>query len=450
MSLRWMNNQRKSLAFKRLTSVSSKRSKSRGLRVFYLNNTRNAVTSQPRFSVFVSRVQVPLRKLPKMTSTPMTYARARLWLGIFGVGSLVTICTVALLCGLAPRWLSSSTQFSGSDLLQLSGIALIFIVWLAPFDFLGGYRLPQKYLRSDESFGKWLSSYLGAAIAQSLLFIAFAWLILLFGRWLGLRGAVSVVVLAIGFCFVLRNRSMRFRRVESLAGSDKLLDSLTLIQSWQIFVPNIIVVRHQDVGFTGGIIGFGNSATIVIPQAWLGVMSKAELATVIARRAIAFNSGSYYRGLTFACGWNLLGFVICTQLPNAGVESVAALANTICGFTLWSFLGLLTLPTLSRNASLQIDHLLSERGTPKDLIYNTADSFDRMQDGEHSRPRWVEMIFHPVPSVGRRNARPHQGPAAWNVARTALFFSWACFGVLSRAVHCNVGRPELWTMLPID
>ena len=385
-----------------------------------------------------------------MTSTPMTYARARLWLGIFGVGSLVTICTVALLYGLASRWLSSSTQFSGSDLLQLSGIALIFIVWLAPFDFLGGYRLPQKYHRSDESFGKWLSSYLGAAIAQSLLFIAFAWLILLFGRWLGLRGAVSVVVLAIGFCFVLRNRSMRFRRVESLAGSDKLLDSLTLIQSWQIFVPNIIVVRHQDVGFTGGIIGFGNSATIVIPQAWLGVMSKAELATVIARRAIAFNSGSYYRGLTFACGWNLLGFVICTQLPNAGVESVAALANTICGFTLWSFLGLLTLPTLSRNASLQIDHLLSERGTPKDLIYNTADSFDRMQDGEHSRPRWVETIFHPVPSVGRRNARPHQGPAAWNVARTALFFSWACFGVLSRAVHCNVGRPELWTMLPID
>ena len=450
MSLRWTNNQRKSLAFKRLTSVSSKRSKSQELRVFYLNNTENAVTIQPRFSVFMIEVQVPLRKRPKMTSTPMTYARARLWLGIFGVGSLVTICTVALLYGLASRWLSSSTQFSGSDLLQLSGIALIFIVWLAPFDFLGGYRLPQKYHRSDESFGKWLSSYLGAAIAQSLLFIAFAWLILLFGRWLGLRGAVSVVVLAIGFCFVLRNRSMRFRRVESLAGSDKLLDSLTLIQSWQIFVPNIIVVRHQDVGFTGGIIGFGNSATIVIPQAWLGVMSKAELATVIARRAIAFNSGSYYRGLTFACGWNLLGFVICTQLPNAGVESVAALANTICGFTLWSFLGLLTLPTLSRNASLQIDHLLSERGTPKDLIYNTADSFDRMQDGEHSRPRWVETIFHPVPSVGRRNARPHQGPAAWNVARTALFFSWACFGVLSRAVHCNVGRPELWTMLPID
>lgn len=385
-----------------------------------------------------------------MTKTAMTYARARLWLGVCGVGSLVSICFFALVLGLPNGFLSESTTFSGGDLLQLSGLALLFIVWLAPFDFLGGFRLPKKFLKSKESFGKWISSYLGAAIGQSLLFVTFAWLILVFGRWLGLKGAISMVVLAIGFCFILRNQFMRFRRVESLAGSDKLLDSLTLIQSWQIFVPKIIVVRHRDPGFTGGIIGFGNGAAIVIPQDWLEAMSPAELATVIARRAIAFNSGSYYRGLAFACAWNLLGFIVCTQFPNAGVDSVAGLANTICGFTLWSFLGLLTLPTLSRNASLQIDHLLSEHGTPQELIFNAADSLEQTQDGEQSRPRWIESIFLPVPSLDRRSVMPQQGPAAWNVARTALFFSWACFGVLSRAVHCNVGRPELWTMLPID
>jgi hypothetical protein len=385
-----------------------------------------------------------------MTKTAMTYARARLWLGVCGVGSLVTICTFALMLGLPSGFLSESTNFSINDFFQLSVLALLFIVWLAPFDFIGGFRLPRKFLKSEESFGNWISSYLGAAIGQSLLFIAFAWLILVFGRWLGLTGAISMVVLAIGFCFKLRNQFMRIRRVESLAGSDKLLDSLTLIQSWQIFVPKIIVVRHRDVGFTGGIIGFGNGAAIVIPQDWLVAMSPAELATVIARRAIAFNSGSYYRGLTFACGWNLLGFIVCTQLPNAGVDSVAGLANTICGFTLWSFLGLLTLPKLSRNAALQIDHLLSEHGTPKELIFNAVASLEQTQDGEHSRPRWIETIFHPVPSADRSNVMPQQGPAAWNVARTALFFSWACFGVLSRAVHCNVGRPELWTMLPID
>ena len=243
-----------------------------------------------------------------MTKPAMTYARARLWLGICGVGSLVTICTVALVMGLPARWLSESTTFGATDLTQLSALAVLFILWLAPFDFLGGYRLPKSFLKSQESFGRWLLSYFRAALGQSLLFVAFAWLILVFGRWVGLRGAISMVVLAIGFCFILRNQSMRFRRVESPSGSNKLLDCLTLIQSWQIFVPNIIVVRHRDVGFTGGIIGFGNGATIVIPQAWIETMSRAELATVIARRAIAFNSGSYYRGLAFAGVWNLLGF----------------------------------------------------------------------------------------------------------------------------------------------
>lgn len=418
--------------------------------MFYPKKSEKTVTLQTHYSVKKIQGRIFLRKLTSMTKPAMTYARARLWLGICGVGSLVTICTIALVMGLPSRLLSRSTSFGTTDLIQLSFLALLFIAWLAPFDFLGGYRLPKSFLKSEESFGRWLFSYFRAAVGQSLLFIAFAWLILVFGRWVGLRGAISMVVLAIGFCFILRNQSMRLRRVESHAGSNKLLDCLTLIQSWQIFVPNIIVVRHRDVGFTGGIIGFGNGATIVIPQAWIETMSRAELATVIARRAIAFNSGSYYRGLAFAGVWNLLGFIVCTQLPNAGVDSVAAFANTICGFTLWSFLGLLTLPTLSRNASLQIDHSLSEHGTPKELILNAADSFNQMQDGEHSRPRWIETIFHPVPSVSRRDVLPQQGPAAWNVARTSLFFSWACFGVLSRAVHCNVGRPELWTMLPID
>ena len=385
-----------------------------------------------------------------MSKTAITYARARLWIGVGGVGSLVTFCTVALAFGLPHDILSKATVFSTTDFTQLSFLALLLIVWLAPFDFLGGYQIPKKFLKSKESFGIWLLSYLGAAIGQSLLFIAFAGLTLVLGRWLGLSGAISMVVLAIGFCFSLRNQFMRFRRVESHSGSEKLLDSLTLIQSWQIFVPKIIVVRHRDAGFTGGIIGFGNSAAIVIPQAWLEAMSPAELATVIARRAVAFNSGSYYRGLAFACIWNLLGFIVCTQLPGAGVDSVAGLANTTCGFTLWSFLGLLTLPAVSRNASLEIDHLLSQHGTPKELIYNAADSLGQIEDGEDSRPRCSEAIFHPVQNVDRRNAQRQKGPAAWNVSRTALFFSWACFGVLSRAVHCNVGRPELWTMLPID
>jgi hypothetical protein len=58
-----------------------------------------------------------------------------------------------------------------------------------------------------------------------------------------------------------------------------------------------------------------------------------------------------------------------------------------------------------------------------------------------------------VPSVDNRR-RLTRGTSsslgAWHVARLTLFLSWSCLGLLSRAVHCNAGRPELWVLLPTD
>jgi hypothetical protein len=166
---------------------------------------------------------------------------------------------------------------------------------------------------------------------------------------------------------------------------------------------------------------------------------------------LAANTGSYTRGLIVAFAWNITGFWLSSLLPGAGLDSVAGLVTTMCGFTFWSFLGLLTLPTLSRQASLQIDHELMRHGVPFDLISKTASSVDRFQDDEPERSPLIETIFHPVPSVtGRCRHEPVKGFVTWNVARTTLFFSWACFSFLSRSVHCNLGRPALWLMLPTD
>jgi hypothetical protein len=79
------------------------------------------------------------------------------------------------------------------------------------------------------------------------------------------------------------------------------------------------------------------------------------------------------------------------------------------------------------------------------------------QDDELERARGVETIFHPVPAArhriaalrGERAAGPHAW-AAWHAARTALYLSWAGVGLLGRAVHCNLGRPEAWVFLPSD
>jgi hypothetical protein len=39
---------------------------------------------------------------------------------------------------------------------------------------------------------------------------------------------------------------------------------------------------------------------------------------------------------------------------------------------------------------------------------------------------------------------------AHHLARHALWLSWGACTPLSRVVHCNVGRPALWAMLPGD
>jgi hypothetical protein len=380
----------------------------------------------------------------------MTYARARLWLGVTGVGSLVTISIAALISGVSQDYLSSSESVGRLELLQLAGVIGLFMLWSIPLDFLGGFIFPKRFQKTTQSFGAWLRSYVAAAIAQALLFASFGALILILSQRWGAAGGGLAICFGIAACFVVRNRLLINREVESERMSQKLLDAITLIQSWEIYVPRTVVVKHRDVGFTGGIVGVGKYAKIIIPRAWLA-FSREQLAAAIARRAIAIESGSYSGGLVFAFAWNVFGFLLCSLLPNAGFDTVAGLVTTMCGFTVWSFVGLLILPTVSRNASLKIDQTLVNQGMPSTLIAETAFSMDQMQDGEPERPAWVEAIFHPVPNVTSRNrSQPIRGVAAWNVARTSLFFSWGCLGLLSRSVHCNVGRPELWTMLPTD
>ncbi len=213
----------------------------------------------------------------------------------------------------------------------------------------------------------------------------------------------------------------------------------------------MIVLEHEDPGFTGGVVGLPGQETIVIPHGWLEGLSPQQLATAVARRLLAIDSGGRSRGLAVALAWVVVGFSVSALLPGAGTQSVAQLVTTCCGFTCWTFLGLLVLPTVSRQASYAIDRRVIQLGVAESLLDSTLSTLDRVQDDEPRRPAFIEAIFHPVPSVAKRQQianSSHVG--AWHVARMVLFLSWSCMGLLSRAVHCNAGRPELWVMLPTD
>ena len=99
-------------------------------------------------------------------------------------------------------------------------------------------------------------------------------------------GGLAAISLSISACFIVRDRLVLNREAQHEGSAEELLDAIALIQSWQIFVPRTVVVDHKDIGFTGGVVGLGKYAQIVIPKAWLS-FTREQLATAIARRAMA-------------------------------------------------------------------------------------------------------------------------------------------------------------------
>jgi hypothetical protein len=274
------------------------------------------------------------------------------------------------------------------------------------------------------------------------------------GRVAGLSGALAVIaVTGVAYlvfqrflAYVVAGRVWQPRESRHEAVEQKL-------DSWGLQKANFIFVDHADPGFTGGVVGWPGLETIIVPRKWLELLSTEELGVAIARRLEAVASGSRLRGLLLAFTWILCGFAISTLVPGGGVRSVAQLVTTCCGFTCWMFAGLLILPTVSRAASYAIDRRVVERGVPADLLVSTLEKLDQTQDDESERAAWIERIFHPVPSVDNRRQSTHNSSwtsGAWHAARVTLFLSWSCLGLLSRAVHCNAGRPELWVLLPTD
>ena len=121
-------------------------------------------------------------------------------------------------------------------------------------------------------------------------------------------------------------------------------------------------------------------------------------------------------------------------------------------YTLWSFLGLLVLPTPSRAGVAEVDEGVRQSDTHALLVDETIRKLDAMQDAERERPTMVELVFHPIPSVQARVEGPRSRyiRGFLDAARTAVFLSAAGLGLLGRAVHCNCGRPALWVYLPSE
>ena len=352
-----------------------------------------------------------------MTSAQMQLARRRLWLGITNVGFWV-LAACAGLC-----WLViCRADAPGTGV--LCAIALGGVAAQAMFDFIGGVTLVPGPRPSVFAFLRgWSHGVLGHALVLAGVGIASAFSLRLTGGF-GAGIVLATVALALG-------RRHLLRVIGGVATTELAHDG-----------EKILTAAVNDPAFTGGIAGLGRRAKSLLPAKWLDDFLEPEFAAESSRRRWQIAHSLPARAFVLILFWNLLGTFIGTQVFHLADRTPAvALLGHACWMTLWAFASLLVLSALSRKAVLAADHAAGDSGhDPRAWIAR----FPNLVGEDGSPNAAVQTIFYPVPSTKmrlRQLGHPSTGFVPGNLARSNLYYSWATFTLLGRAVHCNVGRP---------
>lgn len=377
-----------------------------------------------------------------------TLARSRLLLGVSAVGTCVLGAVTVLAWQLPARLLPTSLAQPVWEVATLTSLLLLLpALALTPFELIGGAILVRQRPTASQFFARWMR----ATLVQLVVWAIVAAVLTSAARAGGAAAAIAAFALLQLVLAALRARIGALVARWANRPSDAV--RAAAIAS-QLSDRAVSVVETGDEGFVGGFGGI-RAHHLWLPARWLGLPAD-QLNAVLARRVAIAESGAHARGVLLAALWNTVGVVTPAILLGRELGTVAGLITVSAWMTLWGFVSVLLLPTPSRWAVFSTD-AAAARTVPINALCDAITQLDRWQDDEPARTRRIETIFHPVPARNERLRRLREGvPAlpltrlAHNLARHALFLNWAGMSPLSRAVHCNVGRPSLFVMLPGD
>lgn len=322
------------------------------------------------------------------------------------------------------------------DLTLLPCFVILYMAVMFPLDIYGGIILPRRHgIGAHTTPTKYLAGAFihGVLICGSLIGIHLA------GSITGLAGCFAIIIL-----LCLTGLAFQMQIATAVGGLKP--------------VPNnsqgdrTLLVSAKDPAFSGSIVGLPWMERIVLPSKWQPEFGDDGMDILRIRRLAIIRNGWRNRGLALACTWVCFSWLISALMAGFPDSNPATTLNTVFYMTLFHFLGLLILPTPTRNMTRTVDHKIMDHFDSPSQFQSWVHRFSHLTDGEDQRHPWIESIFHPLPSTQRRlNGSPSASPwAAWNATRTMLFLSIFTAGILSRAVHCNVGRPDLWIIAPTD
>lgn len=362
----------------------------------------------------------------------MTYARARLWLGISNVGFWVLISTMGLLFHWEAFFYNQTT---GELIINCLALYLLFSF---PFDIMGGYILPHRFNKQKESFKHWFLDWFKGALSQATILGMSSYGLLMVFSFISLNPVRIALIVALQILFATLQPA-----IAQWVGNFKVNSKHDSEDIWE----------SRDIGFTGGITATGRS---IFPQNWQSQFSQDELNIIRSRRRVLKKHPMNIFGVINAITYNTTGAVIAFYSFQLSFNQASDWLTFMWVMTLWSFIGVLVLPSISQAAALTLDQLSKQFiDTSQSPAEHVLLKLDSLQDGEPSRHPWIQRIFHPTPSAHQRlqemQANSPLNPfPSWHIARRALYLSWPFMNLLNRAVHCNIGRPDLWVMLPCE
>lgn len=369
------------------------------------------------------------------------WARERLWLGMSNVGFWVVVSIVGVVMG-APDL--------GGGLWDV-GVLLAGVVAIqAAFDGVGGFLLQHRHGRDTRSLGAFALAWLRGTLVHTLFIVLAGASLWAATAWLGPMGAglsagvLSLFILAFQLPLLRLTGGLRPRRLSA--------EEAAIVSAAGIDPEVVRTVDAHDSSYVGGWLGLPGLERLVVPTHWQTELSRSARYVQARRRALTRASGQRLRGVLVAWLWTVIGATLAASL--VGGADADGLVRMVCFFTLWSFLAVLVLPTISRLGVYAVDAMTLQDGIDPAELDHALYALDALQDDEPARSEVVETIFHPVPALDRRRKRARTGHrsafAAWHAARMALLMGWSMGTPLSRAVHCNIGRPELWAVFPGD
>ncbi len=382
-------------------------------------------------------------------------ARQRLRLGITGVGASVVLSLSligATLLGTLPLG-ATWRVVPGVLAVPLTAAVLAAAVFAAHaaamfwIEHAGG----RMAVRRAPGFAAWLRGWLRGVLVLGALHVVAVSLVVTAGV-LGGTFAAGAVVAALSFA-LLAGQGPLAQVVAALQVRRPSDDLAARARAVGIRPDAVRVVDASDDAFVGGWIGVG-ARQLWIPSWWTTPQRATLLAVQWHRRRAQFTSLARRRGWWRAVLWPAAGLMLTVSLVPWSWDDARLWLVLPALSTLWSFVSVLVLPSASRAAVFFAD-AQAAREVGREATIAAIAQLDAAQDDEPERDPLVEIVFHPVPSVGNRSRRLESGRWAplgggHQQTRLTLLSALAAGSVLGRMVHCNIGRPALWVVYPGD